>query len=59
MPLSSTQPLRWHTAWVVLGAVIMGWTLWMALTPDPGITLSFPYGDKLLHAITFTCLMGW
>ncbi|WP_235577865.1 VanZ family protein [Rhodanobacter sp. Root561] len=37
----------------------MAWTLWMALTPDPGITLVFPYGDKLLHAITFTCLMGW
>ena len=31
----------------------------MALTPDPDITLSFPYGDKLLHAITFICLMGW
>jgi VanZ family protein len=51
--------LRWHTAWVVLGALIMGWTLWMALTPDPDITLAFPYGDKLLHAITFMCLMGW
>ena len=37
----------------------MGWTLWMALTPDPDITSSFPYGDKLLHATTFTCLMGW
>lgn len=31
----------------------------MALTPDPDITFSFPYGDKLLHATTFTCLMGW
>ena len=51
--------LRWHKAWVVLGGLIMAWTLWMALTPDPGITLVFPYGDKLLHAITFTCLMGW
>ncbi len=37
----------------------MGWTLWMALTPSPDITLPFPNGDKLLHAITFTCLMGW
>lgn len=51
--------LRWHVWWVALGALIMLWTLWMALTPDPDISLTFPYGDKLLHATTFTCLMGW
>lgn len=51
--------LRWHRAWVALGGAIMLWVLWMALRPDPGITLDFPYGDKLLHATTFTCLMGW
>jgi hypothetical protein len=51
--------LRWHRAWVALGGAIMLWVLWMALRPDPGIALDFPYGDKLLHAITFTCLMGW
>ena len=51
--------LRWHRAWVALGGAIMLWVLWMALRPDPGITLGFPYGDKLLHAATFTCLMGW
>ena len=51
--------LRWHRAWVALGGTIMLWVLWMALRPDPGITLDFPYGDKLLHASTFTCLMGW
>lgn len=45
--------------WVALGLAIMAWTLWMALRPDPGIALAFPEGDKLLHAITFTCLMGW
>jgi VanZ family protein len=45
--------------WVSLGVLIMLWILWMALTPDPGITLAFPYGDKLLHATTFCCLMGW
>jgi hypothetical protein len=51
--------LRWHRAWVALGAAIMAWTLWMALRPDPGIALDFPEGDKLLHATTFVCLMGW
>ena len=51
--------LRWHRAWVALGGAIMLWVLWMALSPDPGIALDFPYGDKLLHATTFTCLMGW
>jgi hypothetical protein len=51
--------LRWHRAWVALGGAIMLWVLWMALRPDPGIALDVPYGDKLLHAITFTCLMGW
>ena len=51
--------LRRHRAWVALGGAIMLWVLWMALTPDPGIALDVPYGDKLLHAITFTCLMGW
>jgi hypothetical protein len=54
-----SPPLHWRPVWIVLGALIMGWILWMALTPDPGISLPFAYGDKLLHAITFTCLMGW
>jgi len=51
--------LRWHRLWVALGALIMAWTLWMALRPDPDITLAVPEGDKILHAFTFTCLMGW
>lgn len=51
--------LYWHRYWVVLGAAIMAWTLWMALRPDPDLTLDLPDGDKWLHAITFTCLMGW
>jgi VanZ family protein len=51
--------LRWHRAWTVIGVLVMAWTLWMALTPDPDIALDFPQGDKLLHAFTFTCLMGW
>lgn len=38
---------------------MMTWTLWMALRPDPGVALDFPEGDKLLHAATFICLMGW
>ncbi len=57
--LSPSTRLRWHTCWVGLGGAIMLWVLWMALRPDPGITLDFPEGDKLLHATTFTCLMGW
>jgi len=56
---SAPARLRWHRSWVALGAAIMAWTLWMALRPDPGITLAVPEGDKLLHAFTFTCLMGW
>lgn len=56
---STPDRLRWHRGWVALGAAIMAWTLWMALRPDPGITLAVPEGDKLLHAFTFTCLMGW
>jgi hypothetical protein len=59
MDVQTSGRLHWHTWWVLLGALIMGWTLWMALTPDPGITLTFPYGDKLLHATTFCSLMGW
>lgn len=59
MDVQPSIRLRWHYAWVALGGAIMLWVLWMALTPDPGITLAFSYGDKLLHAATFTCLMGW
>ena len=58
----SIQPsgrLLWQRGWVALGGAIMLWILWMALRPDPGVALDFPYGDKLLHATTFTCLMGW
>lgn len=54
-----SRRLHWHRGWVGLGVAIMGWVLWMALTPAPGLTLAFPYGDKLLHAISFCCLMGW
>jgi VanZ family protein len=54
-----TARLRWHVPWVALGALIMAWVLWMALQPDPDITLAIPQGDKILHATTFTCLMGW
>lgn len=57
--VQTSARLRWHAVWVSLGVLIMLWVLWMALTPDPGITLAFPYGDKLLHATTFCCLMGW
>jgi hypothetical protein len=59
MDVRASTRLRWHRAWVALGGTIMLWVLWMALAPDPGITLDFAYGDKLLHATTFTCLMGW
>lgn len=59
MDVWTSGRLRWHGVWALLGGLIMGWTLWMALTPDPDISLSFPYGDKLLHATTFCCLMGW
>ncbi|HEY8328980.1 MAG TPA: VanZ family protein [Rhodanobacter sp.] len=57
--VQTSARLRWHRAWVALGGAIMLWVLWMALRPDPGIALDFPYGDKLLHATTFICLMGW
>lgn len=59
MDVQTSMRLRWHRIWIALGGAIMLWVLWMALTPDPGITLEIPYGDKLLHATTFTCLMGW
>ncbi|KRF01974.1 hypothetical protein ASG87_10765 [Frateuria sp. Soil773] len=51
--------LRWHPLWVGVGMSIMAWVLWMALRPDPELALRFAYGDKLLHALTFACLMGW
>ncbi|MFC5441169.1 VanZ family protein [Rhodanobacter ginsenosidimutans] len=59
MDVQTSGRLRWHGAWLVLGGAIMLFVTWMALTPDPSITLSFTYGDKLLHATTFCCLMGW
>jgi VanZ family protein len=59
MDVQTSARLRWHAWWVSTSVLIMLWVLWMALTPDPDITLAFPYGDKLLHAITFCSLMGW
>ncbi|CAM5403582.1 VanZ family protein [Rhodanobacter lindaniclasticus] len=57
--MQPSRRLHWHRLWVGLGGAIMAWVLWMALTPEPDLTLAFPYGDKLLHATTFCCLMGW
>jgi hypothetical protein len=59
MSAQTTTRLRWHRSWVALGGAIMLFVIWMALTPDPSITLSFTYGDKLLHASTFCGLTGW
>jgi hypothetical protein len=59
MDVQTATRLRWHRSWVVLGGAIMLFVIWMALMPDPGITLSFTYGDKLLHASTFCGLAGW
>ena len=58
-PLTPGTRLRWHRTWVALGLLVMAWTLFMALRPDPGFTLQVPDGDKWLHAFVFTCLMGW
>lgn len=57
--VQTSARLRWHRAWVALGGAIMLFVMWMALTPDPSIALTFTYGDKLLHASTFCGLMGW
>jgi hypothetical protein len=59
MDVQTSARLRWHRAWVALGGAIMLFVMWMALTPDPSIALTFTYGDKLLHASTFCGLMGW
>ena len=44
---------------MALGGAMMLFVTWMALTLDPALTLSFTYGDKLLHACTFCGLTGW
>jgi hypothetical protein len=59
MDVQTSDRLRWHGGWVALGGAMMLFVTWMALTPDPAITLSFTYGDKLLHACTFCGLTGW
>lgn len=59
MDVQTSVRLRWHGIWVALGGAIMLFVMWMALMPDPSITLSFTYGDKLLHASTFCGLTGW
>jgi hypothetical protein len=59
MDVQTSDRLRWHGSWVALGSAMMLFVTWMALTPDPAITLSFTYGDKLLHACTFCGLTGW
>jgi hypothetical protein len=59
MDVQTSDRLRWHGGWVALGGAMMLFVTWMALTPDPAITLAFTYGDKLLHACTFCGLTGW
>ncbi|WP_049623647.1 VanZ family protein [Frateuria defendens] len=59
MGVQTSGRLDWHRVWFAIGVLLMAWILWQALRPDPAVALAFPYGDKLLHAITFTCLMGW
>ena len=55
----AAPPLRWRPLWTGIGVALMLFTLWMALRPDPGVTLAVPAGDKLLHAFTFAVLSGW
>lgn len=56
-------PLRWRTGWLVLGLVLMALVACTALLPATrrltGLALMLPQGDKLLHGLAFTALMGW
>ena len=55
--------LRWHRHWVMLGALITAAVACVALMPAwrylIHLALTFPAGDKWLHALSFAGLLLW
>ncbi len=59
MDVQTSERLNFERWWIAAGFALMLWGLYISLEANPDLHLDFPGGDKLLHALGFTCLMGW
>lgn len=51
--------LRFHSAWMGLGWLMVAVTIYVSLMAEPPQLLIFSHADKLEHAATFAGLMVW
>lgn len=55
---SCVRPLRYRYFWFFGGLCLVGFVLYLTLTPQPGRVPPF-IDDKLAHGIAFMMLMSW
>ncbi len=53
------RPLRYFRLWQAMGWLAVVATIYLSLTSEPVVELSFDYGDKLGHFLAYGVLMGW
>ena len=51
--------LRFRSAWLVGGLLLVGLVVYLSLTPHPPQPLSFPQSDKLEHGFAYASLSLW
>lgn len=51
--------LRYRSAWLAAGWLLVGLVIYLSLTPHPPEPLSFDQADKLEHALAYASLSLW
>lgn len=51
--------LRYRSAWLAIGWLLVGLVVYLSLTPHPPEPLSFPHADKLEHGFAYASLALW
>lgn len=51
--------MKYRTAWLAAGWLLIFLIAWLSLMPSPPTPLRFPHVDKLEHLIAYAALMGW
>lgn len=54
-----TKRPRYFVLWSIIGYGLVGFVVYLSLTPQPPIELSFSFGDKIGHFAAYAVMMGW
>ena len=54
-----TKHLRYFGLWSIIGYGLIGFVVYLSLTPHPPIEMAFSFGDKIGHFAAYAVMMGW